>query len=141
MSLVADETIRQLFITRGHSERDDIDSMSSGSVPPDLGDTWHQGLPMNPQWEGGLELNSDNDCEDENEYQDDGSFEEFDSDPESGPKDYIGEVSESSQWVRFVTTLLRPIFWSCVQLDQSGIMRSFTGNLLMVGSNQEGCRT
>ena len=108
MSLVADETIRQLFITRGHSERDDIDSMSSGSVPPDLGDTWHQGLPMNPQWEGGLELNSDNDCEDENEYQDDGSFEEFDSDPESGPKDYIGEASESSLWASIRDYLTPP---------------------------------
>ena len=67
MSLVADERIRQIFITWGYSVRDDIDSMSSGSMSPDLGDTWHHGLPMSPQWECGLELDSDNDNEDENE--------------------------------------------------------------------------
>ena len=49
--------------------------------------------------EGGLELDSDNHYEHENEYEDDGSCEEFDSDAESGPKDYISEVSESSMWV------------------------------------------
>ena len=35
MSLIADESIKQLFITRGYSDRDDIDSMSSGSMSPD----------------------------------------------------------------------------------------------------------
>ena len=32
MSLVAEERIRQLFVSRGHSEREGIDSMSSGSM-------------------------------------------------------------------------------------------------------------
>ena len=32
MSLVAEERIRQLFITRGHSEREGMTQMSSGSV-------------------------------------------------------------------------------------------------------------
>ena len=36
MSLVADERIRQLFTTRCHSERDGIDSMSSGSMSPEV---------------------------------------------------------------------------------------------------------
>ena len=35
MSLIADERIRQLFITMGFSNRDDIDSMSSGSMSHD----------------------------------------------------------------------------------------------------------
>ena len=39
--------------------------ISSGSMSPDLGDTWHQGLPMSPQWESELELGSDDDNEDE----------------------------------------------------------------------------
>ena len=97
VSLIVDERIRQLFITRGYSDRDDIDSMSSGTSL-DPGHTWHQGLSMSPQWEGGLELDADNDYVDENKYEDDGSYEEFDSAVGSGPKDYISEVSESSLW-------------------------------------------
>ena len=46
MSLVAEERIRQLFITWGHSEREGIDSMSSGSMSPDLGEMWRQGYPV-----------------------------------------------------------------------------------------------
>ena len=109
-SLVADERMRQLFITRGHAERDGIDSTSSGSMSPDLGETWRQGFPMSPQWEGGSELDSDNDCEDENEGDD--SYEACDSAAESGPKDYISEVSESSLWASIRASLLRPMFWS-----------------------------
>ena len=43
-----------------------------------------------------MELDSDTDYEDENEDEDDGSHDEFDSAAESGPKDHISEVSESS---------------------------------------------
>ena len=91
--------------------------MSSGSVSLDLGDTWHQGFPMSPQWEGGLELDSDNDCEDDAEYGDDGSYEEFGSAGESGPKDYISEVSESSLWAS-IRDYLTPS-------DQSGLAYSW----------------
>ena len=38
-SLVAEERIRQLFSAWGHSQRDGIDSMSCGSMSPDLGET------------------------------------------------------------------------------------------------------
>ena len=51
-----DARIRDFFIDNGYSECDDIDSMSSGSMSLDLEDTWHQGLPMSPQWEGELAL-------------------------------------------------------------------------------------
>ena len=98
-TLIADERIGQIFIARGYSDHDDIDSMSSGNMSPDLSSTWHQGRPLGPQWEGGLELNFDNDWEDGIEYEDDGSYEEFDSDAEKGAKDYISEVRESSLWV------------------------------------------
>ena len=53
---------------------------------------------MSPQWEGGLELDSDKYYEDENEYEDADSYEEFDNAAESCPKDYISEASESSLW-------------------------------------------
>ena len=85
MSLVAEGRIRQLFVTMGHSERDGIDSMSSGGMSLDLGEMWRQG---SPQREGELELGSD----DEN----DDSYVAGDSDDNVGPKDYISEVSESS---------------------------------------------
>ena len=37
LTLIVDERIRQFFIARGYSDHDDIDSMSSGSMSPDLG--------------------------------------------------------------------------------------------------------
>ena len=98
-TLIADERTRQIFIARGYSDRDDIDSMSSGSMSPDLSDTWHQGLPMSPQWKGGLRLDFDNDCEDETDHEVDGRYDEIDSAAEKGAKDYISEVRESSIWI------------------------------------------
>ena len=73
--------------------------ISSGSVSQDLGDTWHQGLPMSPQWEGELERGSDDNDEDEaqNEYEndEDGNHEGLDSAAAGGVRDYISEVRES----------------------------------------------
>ena len=43
LSLVAEERIRQLFTAWGHSGREGIDSMSGGSMSPDLGEMWRQG--------------------------------------------------------------------------------------------------
>ena len=77
---------------------DDVTSDPRSSMSLDLGDTWHQGLPTSPQWEG-LEL----DC-DETEHEDDGSHEEFDSAAEKGAKDYISEVRESSLSLRDCVT-------------------------------------
>ena len=37
--------------------------MSSGRMSPDLSDMWHQGPPMSPQWEGGLEIDLDSTSE------------------------------------------------------------------------------
>ena len=50
MSLIAEERIRQLFVTRGRSEREGIDSMSRGSMSPDLGEMCRQGYLISPQW-------------------------------------------------------------------------------------------
>ena len=61
------------IIARGYSERDDMDSMSSCCMSPDLSDTWHQELPMSLQLDGGLELHFDNDCEDETDHEADGT--------------------------------------------------------------------
>ena len=61
---------------------------------------------MSPQWEGGLELDSDDDFENENENND--SFEAGDSADGSGPKDYISEISESSLWASIRDYLTPP---------------------------------
>ena len=41
-----------------NAECHDIDTMSDVSMSPDLGDMWHYGYPLSPQWEGHLELDS-----------------------------------------------------------------------------------
>ena len=46
MPLVAEGRVHQLFSDQGCSERDGIDTMSSGSMSPDLGE-W---CPASPQW-------------------------------------------------------------------------------------------
>ena len=85
-TLMDDARIRETFGDRGYSERDDIDSMSSGSMSPDLSDMWHQGPPMSPHWEGGLELNFDINGEDGTDHEVDGRNDETDGAAEEGPK-------------------------------------------------------
>ena len=76
--------------------------ISSGSMSPDLDDTWHQGLPTSPQWEGELELGSDSNNQDEIEYEcendEDSNYEELDRVAARGARDNISEVRESSLW-------------------------------------------
>ena len=52
---------------------------------------------MSPQWEDGLELDVDNDCEDETDHVVDGKYD--DGAAENGAKDHISEVREGSLWV------------------------------------------
>ena len=70
-------------------------------MSPDLGDTWHQVLPMSPQREGGLDLGSDCINEIDYEYDDendeDSNIEELDSCAAGGARDKISEVRESPQ--------------------------------------------
>ena len=69
-------------------------------MSPDLGDTWHQGLPVSPQCEADLELGTDNNSEDENVYEyendEERNYEELDSAAAGRARDYISEVRESS---------------------------------------------
>ena len=53
---------------------------------------------MSPQWEGGWELDSGDDHENENENEYNDSFEASDSADEGDPKENISEVRESSLW-------------------------------------------
>ena len=53
MSRSAEERIYDLFINQ----------RSKGSISPHLGDMWHHGYPVSPQWEGELELDSASDCD------------------------------------------------------------------------------
>ena len=91
--------------------------------------------PMSPQWEGGSELNFDNNSEDGTDREVDGRYDETDGAAEEGPKDYISDVRQDHCGPRFVTALLRQLFWSCVRLGQSGTMRNCMENLQNYGSS------
>ena len=78
---------------KDYSERDGVDPMSRGSVSSDLGDTWHQGLPTSPQWEGGLELGLDDNSEStEEDEREDWSCEKLGRGVEGAARDYNSEV-------------------------------------------------
>ena len=68
---------------------DDIDSLSSGSMSPDLGEMWRQGCPKSPEWEGDLELGS---ADEEEEGDNAGSSDEME---DEGLKDYLNRVNDS----------------------------------------------
>ena len=53
---------------------------------------------MNPQWEGGLELNFGNNSEDGTDHEVDGRYDDTGGAGEEGPKDYISDARESSLW-------------------------------------------
>ena len=64
---------------KGYHECDGVDSMSGGSLPSDLGDTWHHGRPIRPRCAGGLDLGSDDHCENtEEDVREEWSYEELD---------------------------------------------------------------
>ena len=95
--------------------------ISNGSMFPHLGDTWHQGLPVSPQWEGELELGSDENTEDVSEYEnvsdEDWNYEVLDFVATGWARDDTSEERESAHHgPRFVTAPLRPMCWSCVPL-------------------------
>ena len=95
MSRSSKDRIYDLFINQRYAECHSIDTMSNGSISLDLGDMWHHGYPVSPQWEGGLELDSASDCDNANFEV--GTAAAQDHATESGPKDYISVVRESSR--------------------------------------------
>ena len=56
MSRSAEDRIYDLFINHRNAECHGIDTMSEGSMSPDLGEMWHHGYLLSPQWEGELVL-------------------------------------------------------------------------------------
>ena len=68
--------------------------MSNGSLSPDLGDMWHHGYLVSPQWEGRLELDSANDS-------DNGAM-------EKGMRDYISVTRKCSLWILIRDSLCSP---------------------------------
>ena len=50
MSRSAEERIYDLFINKRCAECHGIDTVSNGCISPDLGDMWHHGYPVSPQW-------------------------------------------------------------------------------------------
>ena len=95
MSLSSKDRIYELFINQRCAECHGIDTMSNGSMSPDLGDMWHHGYLVSPQWEGGLELDSTSDCDNANIEV--GTSAAQDHATESGPKDCTNVVRENSQ--------------------------------------------
>ena len=63
MSRSAEGRIYDIFLNQRYAECHDIDSMSNGSISTDLGDTWHHGYTMSPQWEEELGQDCASDCE------------------------------------------------------------------------------
>ena len=51
MSRSAEERIYGLFNNQRYAECHGIDTMSNGSISPDLGEMWHHGYCVSPQWE------------------------------------------------------------------------------------------
>ena len=94
-SRLADGRIHDLFINQRYAECQGIDTMVNGSISPDLSDLWHHGYLVSPQWEGGLELDFASDCNNANVEV--GTSAAQDHATESGPKDYISVVRESSR--------------------------------------------
>ena len=56
-----EERIQDLFINQRYAECHGIGTMSNGSMSPDLGEMWHHGYLVSPQWGGDLELDSASD--------------------------------------------------------------------------------
>ena len=91
-----DARIREIFMDKGYSECDGVDSMSSGSMSSGLGDTWRQGLPVSPQWEGDFELEWNSESDTDNGCEEVVSCEASDSVAMSGHTDCISVVRERS---------------------------------------------
>ena len=64
----------------------------AGACLPTWGESWRQGCPQSPEWEGELELDSAEEEEGDNA----GSA---DKDVDEGLEDYLKEVIESPSWV------------------------------------------
>ena len=106
--LMNDVRIRENIINKRYCERDDPDSMSSGSMFPDLGDTWHQGLPISPRWEGELELELNSASDHDNDSNDDDSCTAGDSTAWRDHTDVISVLRENSVWNLMRDNLLCP---------------------------------
>ena len=53
--------IYDLFINQRYAECHGIDTISNDTISLDLGDMWHHGYPVSPQWEGRPKLDSASD--------------------------------------------------------------------------------
>ena len=58
-----EDRMYDLFINQRYAECHGIETMSNGSMSPDLGEMWHHGYFVSLQWEVELELDSASDCD------------------------------------------------------------------------------
>ena len=106
VSLLADEQIRDLFTNQRYAECHFINTMSNGSMSPDLSEMWRQGYPVSPQWEGELELDSASDYDNENNEVDVSVT--YDHSTERSPKDNVSAARESSLWILIRDSICPP---------------------------------
>ena len=106
VSLLADEQIRDLFTNQRYAECHFINTMSNGSMSPDLSEMWRQGYPVSPQWEGELELDSASDYDNENNEVDVSVT--YDNATERSPKDNVSAARESSLWILIRDSICLP---------------------------------
>ena len=103
--------------------------MSNGSMFPDLGDMWHNGNLVSPQWEVELELDSASDGDNANLEV--GTSAAQDHAAESGPNDYISVVRESSRLphTRYFDEVHSPhnSIWDLPEAIEGGTFTPFEG--------------
>ena len=125
MSLKVEGRIYDLFINQRCAECHIIDTMSNGSMSPDLGEMCRHGYPASPQWEVELELDSASDCD--NEHEEDNRLVARNRAAENGPRDYISVLRGSSLWILIRDSLGPPdvlgVAHGWVKMEQRKIVR------------------
>ena len=104
-------------------------------MSPDLSDMWHQRPPVGPQWEGGLELNFDNNSEGRTTMRLAADTTKLVVLLRKVQRITSVTCARAHCGSRFVSALLQPMFWSCLWLGQSGTMRNCMENLQNDGSS------
>ena len=114
---IADEKIRLACSRRVYPETvDDIDTVTSGSMSPDLGHMWRQGCPQSPELEGELELGS---VDEDEEGDNSGSADEKENE---GLEDFLKQVKvHCGFW--FVSSSHQPMSLKCARQDSGGIQQ------------------
>ena len=95
MSRSSKDRIYDLFINQRYAECHSLIRWSNGSISADLGDMWHHGYPVSPRWRE--DWNWISQVTVTTQTSEVGTSAAQDHAAESGPKDYISVVRDSSR--------------------------------------------